>query len=91
MPAWLPLGCGCTDHVKVVKNMNEVECNLIFHPIKDEIGRSKEPRRRRGAEVEEGGTRSQMFWVHPLTPCSLHVDCVSTPSPLAECEVRSAC
>ena len=57
MPAWLPPGCGCTDHIKIVKNMNEVECNLIFHPIKDEMGRrSKGPKRRRGAEVEEGGT-----------------------------------
>ena len=57
MPAWLPLGCGCTDHVKVVKKMNEVECNLIFHMTKDEIGRrGKEPRRRTCVEVGEGGT-----------------------------------
>ena len=34
--------------------------------------------------------RSGMFWVHPLALCSLAVDCVSTASPSAEGEARSA-
>ena len=70
MPAWLPPGCGCTDHMKVVKKMNEVECNLIFHPIKEEIGRrGKEPRRRRCAEVGDGGPEVPDVLGPPASHC----------------------
>lgn len=70
--------------------MNEVECNLIFHMTKDEIGGGVRSQGDTCAEVGEGGTEVLDGLHPPARTVFLRVDCVSTLSPSAEREVRSA-